>query len=68
MDYYGPMKVNTLQLHHVIMYMTLIGSKVYDPWISLAVLLLRLCAFTAGGPGSISGQGTKTPHVTHRKV
>ena len=66
MDYYGSMKVNKLQLH-AITYMTLIGSKVYDPWISLAVLLLRLCASTAGGPGSIPGQETKTLHVKKKK-
>ena len=65
MDYYGSMKVNKLQLH-AITYMTLIGSKVYDPWISLAVLLLRLCASTAGGPGSIPGQETKIPHATQQ--
>ena len=44
--------------------MTLIGSKVYDPWISLAVLLLRLCTSTAG---SIPGQETKTLHVKKKK-
>ena len=30
---------------------------------SLAVQWLRLCAFTAGGTGSIPGQGTKIPHA-----
>ena len=63
MDYYGSIKVNKLQLH-AITYMTLIGSKVYDPWISLAVLLLRLCTSTAG---SIPGQETKTLHVKKKK-
>ena len=30
---------------------------------SLVVLWLRLCASTAGGTGSIPGQGTKIPHA-----
>ena len=66
MDYYGSMKVNKLQLP-AITYMTSIGSKAYDPWISLAVLLLRLCTSTAGEPGSVPGQETKTLHVKKKK-
>ena len=31
---------------------------------SLAVQWLRLCPSTAGGPGSISGGGTKIPHAS----
>ena len=31
---------------------------------SLAVQWLRLCAPSAGGTGSIPGQGTKIPHAT----
>ena len=30
----------------------------------LAILWLRLCAFTAGGTGLIPGQGRKIPHAT----
>ena len=30
---------------------------------SLAVLWLGLCATSAGGPGSIPGQGTKIPQA-----
>ena len=33
-------------------------------WTSLAVLWLRLHAFTARGPGSIPGRGTKIPLLT----
>ena len=33
---------------------------------SLAVQWLRLCASSAGGMGSIPGQGTKIPHATQR--
>ena len=33
-------------------------------WTSLAVLWLRLHAFTARGPGSIPGRGTKIPLAT----
>ena len=33
-------------------------------WTSLAVLWLRLHAFTARGPGSIPGRGTKIPLST----
>ena len=40
--------------------MTLITS----PGTSLAVQWLKLCASTAGGLGSISGQGTKILHAT----
>ena len=31
---------------------------------SLAVQWLRFCASTAGGTGSIPGQGTEIPHAT----
>ena len=31
---------------------------------SLVVQWLGLCAFTAEGPGSVSGQGTKIPQAT----
>ena len=34
--------------------------------ISLAVQWLGLCASTAGGVGSIPGQGTKIPHAAER--
>ena len=35
-------------------------------WTSLAVPWLGLCTYTAGGTGSILGQGTKVPHATQR--
>ena len=31
---------------------------------SLVVQRLRLCAPSAGGPGSVLGQGTRPPHAT----
>ena len=33
-------------------------------WTSLAMQWLRLCISTAGGKGSVPGQGTKIPHAT----
>ena len=36
-------------------------SKLQKPGTSLVVQWLRFCAPNAGGPGSIPGQGTKSP-------
>ena len=40
--------------------------KIEVIWTSLEVQWLRLCASTAGGTGSIPGQGTKILHATRR--
>ena len=38
-------------------------QRAWGPGTSLAVQWLGLCASTAGGPGSIPGQGTEIPQV-----
>ena len=52
---------------HPLGWLLLKQNKMGLPWQSSGTLDLRLCASTAGGTGSIPGQGTKIPHGAAKK-